>query len=146
MKMVSVARKLSTTEWRKKNVCFSEDITGTKVTNPKTVLGSNLSEDFEFRDFFSDIQRYVTLGITYDTTLETHEESHNITHCEADTTCLREGTRHDAGWQNDAERRGALSGRQHKIPKMSLGMASVETPIVATPTQDSKDEPRDDKR
>jgi hypothetical protein len=50
MKMVSIARKLSTIEDGAKNkiVCFGEKITGTKLTNPKTVLG--LGEQVEFRD------------------------------------------------------------------------------------------------
>jgi hypothetical protein len=57
--MVSVAEKLSTIEkWHKEQNCFSEEITGTEVTNLKTVLGSNLDEDVGFRDnnFFYDIQ------------------------------------------------------------------------------------------
>jgi hypothetical protein len=38
-------------EWRKnKIVCFGENITGTKITDLKTVLGSSLSEDIGFRD------------------------------------------------------------------------------------------------
>jgi hypothetical protein len=46
-----------------KQNCFGEEITVTKVTNLKTVLGSSLDEDVEFRDnnnynnnFFCDIQ------------------------------------------------------------------------------------------
>jgi hypothetical protein len=59
VKAVPVARKLSTIEERcqEKIVCFGDEITGTKVTNPKTVLGSSLGEDVGFRDnFFYDIQ------------------------------------------------------------------------------------------
>jgi hypothetical protein len=33
-----------------KFVSFGEEIIGTKVTNPKTVLGSSLGEDLGFRD------------------------------------------------------------------------------------------------
>jgi hypothetical protein len=41
----------------KKIICFSEEITGIKVTNPKTVLGSSLGEDgFRNNNFFCDIQ------------------------------------------------------------------------------------------
>jgi hypothetical protein len=49
-------------------VCFGEKITGTKVTNPKTVLGSSLGEDVGFRDnnnLFYDIQRYVSNDQAY---------------------------------------------------------------------------------
>jgi hypothetical protein len=35
---------------KNKTVCFSEEITGTGVTNPKTVVGSSLSEGVGFRD------------------------------------------------------------------------------------------------
>jgi hypothetical protein len=35
-----------------KFVRFEEEITATEGTNPKTVLGSNLGEDFGFRDNF----------------------------------------------------------------------------------------------
>jgi hypothetical protein len=57
MKMVSVAWKLSTIERRKEQYCFGEEITRTKVTNPKTISGSSLDEDAGFRDnnFFCDI-------------------------------------------------------------------------------------------
>jgi hypothetical protein len=42
-------------------VCFGEKITGTKVTNPKTVLDSSLGEDGGLRDnFFYDIQQYAS--------------------------------------------------------------------------------------
>jgi hypothetical protein len=56
VKIVSIAWKLSMTEQCKEQNCFGGDITGTKVTNPKTVLGSSLSKD-RFRDhnFFCDI-------------------------------------------------------------------------------------------
>jgi hypothetical protein len=51
MKMVSVGWKLCTIEERRKEKnCFGEEITGTMVTNPKTVLGSSLGEDVGFRD------------------------------------------------------------------------------------------------
>jgi hypothetical protein len=50
--MVSVAQKLSTIEWHQGKTCFGEEITGTKVTNPKTVLGSSPSEDIGFGDNF----------------------------------------------------------------------------------------------
>jgi hypothetical protein len=55
VKMVSVTRKLSTIkkDSRNKIVCFGEEITGTKITNPKTVLGSSLGKDVGFRvNFF----------------------------------------------------------------------------------------------
>jgi hypothetical protein len=55
MKMVLVARKLSTIdEQRKEQNCFGEGITGTKVTNPKNILGSSSVED-GFKDNFSVI-------------------------------------------------------------------------------------------
>lgn len=42
---------------------------GTTVTNPKTLLGSSLDEDFGFRDnLFYNIELYVALGTTYDMT------------------------------------------------------------------------------
>jgi hypothetical protein len=42
VKIVSVVRKLSTIEERRKeHNCFGEEITGAEVTNPKTVLGSS---------------------------------------------------------------------------------------------------------
>jgi hypothetical protein len=52
--MFSVARKLSTIEERRltKVACFGAGITGTKVTNPKTVIGSSIGEDVAFRDNF----------------------------------------------------------------------------------------------
>jgi hypothetical protein len=61
MKMFSVAWKLNTIERRKEQNCFSEEITGTEIRNPKTVLDSSLGEDVGFRDnnFFYDIQQYV---------------------------------------------------------------------------------------
>jgi hypothetical protein len=45
-------------KWHKEQNCFSEEITGTEVTDLKTVLGSSLDEDVGFRDnnFFYDIQ------------------------------------------------------------------------------------------
>jgi hypothetical protein len=67
--MVSVARKLSTIEWRENRVvCFGEEITGTKVRNPKTALGSSPGEGVGFRDnnFSYDIQRYVSNDQAYD--------------------------------------------------------------------------------
>jgi hypothetical protein len=59
VKIVSVARKLSTIEERRKeqNCFLGEEITGTKVTNPKTLLGSSLGEDVRFRDDY-DINFY----------------------------------------------------------------------------------------
>jgi hypothetical protein len=47
VKMVCVARKIITIEWRKEQHCvfFGEEITGTKVTKPKIVLGSSFGED-----------------------------------------------------------------------------------------------------
>jgi hypothetical protein len=51
--MFYVAPELSTREERRRDkICFGEEIKGTKVTNSKTVLGSNLREDFGFRDNF----------------------------------------------------------------------------------------------
>jgi hypothetical protein len=50
------------TQARKIIVCFGEEITGTEVTNPKTVLRSGLGEDFGFRDNFYDIQAYGKLS------------------------------------------------------------------------------------
>jgi hypothetical protein len=54
----------------------SSEITGTKVTNPKTVLSVSLGEDVGFRDdnnnnnnnntFLYDIQRYVSNDQAYD--------------------------------------------------------------------------------
>jgi hypothetical protein len=40
---------------KNKIVCFGEEITGTKFTNPKTVQGSSLGEDAGFRDNNNDI-------------------------------------------------------------------------------------------
>lgn len=55
--------KLSTTEERRNEQnCFSKEIIRTKVTKPKTVLGSCLGEDIGFGDnynFFYDIQRHI---------------------------------------------------------------------------------------
>jgi hypothetical protein len=72
MRMFSVARKLSAIEERRqaKFVRFVEEITGTKVTNPKTAQISNLCEYFRFRDnnfiiFLYDIQRYVSNDQAY---------------------------------------------------------------------------------
>jgi hypothetical protein len=50
-----VTPKLSTREERGKAkfVRFGEEITGTRVTNPKTVLGSSLGKYFGFRIIFS---------------------------------------------------------------------------------------------
>jgi hypothetical protein len=50
-----VAPKLSIKEERRKAKFgrFGEEVTGTKVTYPKTVLGSSLGEGFGFRDNFS---------------------------------------------------------------------------------------------
>jgi hypothetical protein len=51
---------------KNKLLCFGEEITGTKVTNSKTVLGSSLGEDVGFGDnFFCDIQRYVSNDHAY---------------------------------------------------------------------------------
>jgi hypothetical protein len=45
MRMVSVARKLSMREERcQGKICFGEEIAGTKVTDPKTVLGLSPTE------------------------------------------------------------------------------------------------------
>jgi hypothetical protein len=63
--------KLSRREKRRRGkfVRFGEEIKGTEATNPKTVLGSSLGEDYGFRDnFFYNIRRYVTLGMAYDIT------------------------------------------------------------------------------
>jgi hypothetical protein len=53
---------------RQKSVCFEEEITGTEVTKPKTVLVSGIGVDSDFRDnnFFYDIQRYVSNTQAYD--------------------------------------------------------------------------------
>jgi hypothetical protein len=62
-RMVSVARKLSTIQERLQStfVRFCEEITGTNVTNSKTVLGSCPGEDVGLGIiFFYDIQRYVS--------------------------------------------------------------------------------------
>jgi hypothetical protein len=67
--MVSVARKLSTIAERRqdKSYYFEEEITGTEVTNPKTVLGSSLGGDVGFTDnFFRDIQRCVSNDQAHD--------------------------------------------------------------------------------
>jgi hypothetical protein len=68
VKMISVARKLSTIEERNQQFCFVKEITGAKVTNPKTVLGSSPGEDVEFRNnnFSYDIQQYVSDDEAYD--------------------------------------------------------------------------------
>jgi hypothetical protein len=53
--MVSVARKLSTTqERRKEHNCFGEKTTGTVAKNSKIVLGSNLGEDVVSKDDYDD--------------------------------------------------------------------------------------------
>jgi hypothetical protein len=64
---VSVARELSTIERRKERNCFGEEIIGSLVTNPKTVLGFSLGEDVGFRDnnFFYYIQGYVSNDQAY---------------------------------------------------------------------------------
>jgi hypothetical protein len=63
MREVPVSRKLSTIEeWcQGKIFLFGEDITGTEVTNPKTVLGPSPGEDVGFRDHFYP----VTFNDTY---------------------------------------------------------------------------------
>jgi hypothetical protein len=119
-RMISVARKIS----KRKNVAnakfvgFGEEIRGTTVTNPKTVLGTSLGEEVVFRDnFFYDIKRHVTLGMTYDMTLANPRQAATIgvatptqnAICGADEP--RNATRHYAG---------------------------KKTPSVTTPTQDSK--------
>jgi hypothetical protein len=44
-------------EWRLDKHRFSEDVTGSKVTNPESALVSSPGKDAEFRDIFSyDIQ------------------------------------------------------------------------------------------
>jgi hypothetical protein len=65
--MVSIAQKLSTIEkWQKnKIVCFGEEITGTKITNPKTVLGSSLGEDVKFRNDDDDDNFSIIFNDTY---------------------------------------------------------------------------------
>jgi hypothetical protein len=68
--MVSVARKLSTREERRQAKCnhFDQEITGTKVTNPKTDLSWSLGEDVGHRDnnnFLYCIQRYVSNDQVY---------------------------------------------------------------------------------
>jgi hypothetical protein len=51
VRVVSVALKLITAEERRQGEsCFGEDITGTEVTNPKTVLGSSPGKDDVFGD------------------------------------------------------------------------------------------------
>jgi hypothetical protein len=52
VEIFSVARKISTIEERRQDIiiCFGEEVTGTKVTDPKTVVGSSLGEDVGFRD------------------------------------------------------------------------------------------------
>jgi hypothetical protein len=73
-----------------KFVRFGKEITGTKVTNPKTVLGSSLSEDFGFRDnFFFNIQRYVTLGMTYNMTQTNPRREPRRYALRRDTRCHR---------------------------------------------------------
>jgi hypothetical protein len=68
MKIVSVARELSTIEWHKEHSRFSKDTTGTKVTNPKTVPCWSLGEEgwFKYNNFFYDIQQYVSNDDFYD--------------------------------------------------------------------------------
>jgi hypothetical protein len=48
--MISVVHKVSTIERRREQNCFGEKITGTKIANPKTSLGSSLDEDVGFRN------------------------------------------------------------------------------------------------
>jgi hypothetical protein len=50
--MVFVARKIRRQKNGAKNkiVCFGEEITGTKVTNPKNILGSRPGENIWFTD------------------------------------------------------------------------------------------------
>jgi hypothetical protein len=48
MKTISISE--TNHDRKNKIVCFGEEITGTKVTNPKTVLGSSLGADVGFRD------------------------------------------------------------------------------------------------
>jgi hypothetical protein len=51
---------------RQKKCFFSDEITGTEVTNPKSILVSRPSKDVGFRDIFScDIQRYVSNDQAY---------------------------------------------------------------------------------
>jgi hypothetical protein len=51
VKVVYVARKLSTIEKRQDQICFGEETTGTKATtSKKSVLGSSPGEDVGFRD------------------------------------------------------------------------------------------------
>jgi hypothetical protein len=53
VKVVSAAQKLSTIEERRQDkTCFGEKTIGTKITNPKTDLGSSPGEDVGFRDSF----------------------------------------------------------------------------------------------
>jgi hypothetical protein len=90
---------------------------GTKVTSPKTVLGSSLGENFGFRDnFFYNIQRYPTLGVTYDMTHTRAPTIGVVTPIQGAIFCPNEprnATIQDAG-----------------KPK-----PSVTTPIVTTPTK-----------
>jgi hypothetical protein len=63
-----VAWKLRTIEeWNLDNiVCFAEEITGSKVTNPKSALVLSPVEDVGFRENFSrDIQRYASNDQAY---------------------------------------------------------------------------------
>jgi hypothetical protein len=49
--MVSVARELSVTEqWRQNNFFFGDEIAGTKVQSPKTVLSLSLGKHVGFED------------------------------------------------------------------------------------------------
>jgi hypothetical protein len=85
IKMVFVARKLSTTELRKEQNClFRRDYTNL-VTNPKTVLGSSLGENFGNMDNF-DIILNDTWPSGWHTTwhLQTHEEGRNDRRRDAD--------------------------------------------------------------
>jgi hypothetical protein len=72
MKMVSGARKLNTIEERRKeqNCLFWAEVTGTKVTNPKAVLGSSFSEYVGFRDnnfflLFNDTYRMISPIVSF---------------------------------------------------------------------------------
>jgi hypothetical protein len=62
--VVSVARKLSTTEDRyQEQNCFCGKITETKVTNMKTIVGSSPGEDVWFRNNFFSVIFNVTYAI-----------------------------------------------------------------------------------
>jgi hypothetical protein len=72
VKIISVARKLSTIEERRKEqyCLFRRGKTVAEVANHKTILGSSLGEDVGFRNnsnnnFFYVIQRYVSNDQAY---------------------------------------------------------------------------------